>query len=108
MKKAIVLSVRTGQDKDTGEDLVWVTLGKLPTKNREKGTIYAPIKSETVICVSANKSRTTAKYNTYITFNVGDLVELYLAVNEVSEKTYVDNVVLVKSSPYTEAEIYGE
>lgn len=108
MKKGLVLSVRTGVDKDTNEDVVFVTIGKLPTKSRETGKIFAPLKSETLLCVQGNKVKSTAKYNTYKDFKVGDLVELYFGVSSISEKVFVDNIVLVKNSPFTEEEIFGE
>lgn len=108
MRRGIVLSVRDSEDKETHEKQLWVTVGKLPVIDRKTGRVYAPKSTETIVVTMAGELRTPDKYSSFKSLKPGDLVEINFGVNEYTEKTYVDSLVVIVPSPYTVKDLYGE
>ena len=104
MKRAIVTCVRTSKDKQTSEDVAWVTVALMPTK-MQNGNLFYPKSSDISVSTNAGAIRAKDKFSKYCAFKLGDLVDIHYGFNEYTQKPFVDDITLVKSSLYKESDL---
>ncbi len=97
MKRCILVSVRPQKDKETNDDLLFLTLYRLPNKMKNGG-LWHPKKDEQVINVCLNAKFKPEEFKQYSAIHPGALVDVTFALNEFTNKTYVDRVELVEGT----------
>lgn len=107
MKKVMVMSVRATVDKKTNENVVYVTVYDMGNRNNN-GVIFTAKSGEAVKTAYANEARNPEKYAKYKALAIGSLCTMDLGVNDFDSKVYVANLELVKPSPYSLDDIYGQ
>lgn len=104
MKRAIVTCVRMSKDVKSGEDNCWVTMSIMPSK-MNNGNLYYPKSSDISITTCAGAIRTPDKYMKYLGLNLGDIVNIHYALNEYTQKPFVNDIEIVKPTPYEESDL---
>ena len=104
MKRAIVVSVRTSKDKNSGEDNAWVTVALMPTK-MNNGNLFYPKSSDISVSTCAGAIKAPDKFTKYQGLKLGDIVNIHYGFNEFTQKPFVDDITLVKSTPYKESDL---
>lgn len=106
MKRCILIDLRTNKDKETGDDLMFLTLSKLPTK-MNNGGLYHPKQTEMLINVCINKKTKQEDYEQFSKVNPGALFDVTFAVNDFNGKIYVATCTLVpETNKHTQEELY--
>ena len=104
MKRAIVTCVRTSKDNKTSEDNVWVTASIMPSK-MNNGNLFYPKSSDISVTTCAGALRAADKFTKYQGLKLGDVVDIHYSFNEYTQKPFVDDITLVKASPYKESDL---
>ena len=104
MKRAIVTSVRTSKDKKSGEDNAWVTVSIMPSK-MSNGNLFYPKSSEISVTSCAGALRAPDKFAKFNSLRIGALVDIHYGVNEYTQKPFVDDITLVKDSPFSNSDL---
>ncbi len=104
MKRAIVTSVRTSKDNKSGEDNAWVTVSIMPSK-MNNGNLFYPKSSDISVSTCAGAIRSADKFTKYQALKLGDLVDIHYGFNEFTNKPFVDDITLVKSSTYKDSDL---
>ena len=104
MKRAIVTCVRTSKDKETNEDVTWVTSALMPTK-MQNGNLFYPKSSDISVSTCAGAIKASDKFTKYQGLKLGDIVDIHYGFNEFTQKPYVDDITLVKSTLYKESDL---
>ena len=106
MKRTILISTRQNKDEKTGDELLFLTLSKLPNKMNNGGLWY-PKKDELIINTCINKSRSPEEYEKMLKILPGALVDVTLGLNEYNNKVYVVKTDVVPGTDmYTEEMLY--
>lgn len=106
MKRTILISTRQNKDEKTGDELLFLTLSKLPNKMNNGGLWY-PKKDELIINTCINKSRSPEEYEKMLKVLPGALVDVTLGLNEYNNKVYVVKTDVVPGTDmYTEDMLY--
>ena len=105
MKRAIVLQVRQSEDKDTHETLAWVTVGCIPAKMKD-GRLYFPKSSDILITTCAGETRSPDKFKKFKDLKVGSIVDLQMALNEYTNKSFVNDIIVSTDSKFSEDDLY--
>ena len=100
MKRAIVLSVRQSVDTKSGENKCWVTLGVMPSKMLNSGNIFYPKTTDILVSTCAGEISSPDKFKKYKNLKLGDVMDISYGVNERSNQIFVDNLQMVKETPY--------
>ena len=104
MKRAIVTCVRTSKDNKTGEDNAWVTVALMPTK-MNNGNLFYPKSSDISVSTCAGAIKASDKHKKYRDLKLGDIVDIHYGFNEYTQKPFVDDITLVKASPYKDSDL---
>lgn len=104
MKRALVTSVRTSKDQKSGEDNAWVTMSIMPSK-MSNGNLFYPKSSDISVSTCAGAIRSADKFTKYQGLQIGDIVDIHYGFNEFTQKPFVDDITLVKSSPFKENDL---
>lgn len=104
MKRAIITCVRTSKDKKTGEDNAWVTMSIMPSK-MNNGNLFYHKSSDISVSTCASAIRSADKFSKYQGLKLGDIVDIHYGFNEYTQKPFVDDITLVKSTPYKENDL---
>lgn len=104
MKRAIVTCVRTSKDSKSGEDNAWVTMSIMPAK-MNNGNLFYPKSSDISVSTCAGALRAADKFSKYQGFKLGDVVDVHYGFNEYTQKPFVDDIILVKSSPFKDSDL---
>ncbi|MBR1891758.1 MAG: hypothetical protein IJ811_04630 [Clostridia bacterium] len=107
MKRAIVLQVRTSEDRETHETLAWVSVGCIPARMQD-GRLYYPKTSDTLITTCAGETRSPDKFKKFKSLKVGSVVDLQMALNEFTNKSFVNDIIVRVDSKYVDEELYGK
>ena len=107
MKRAIVLQVRSSVDNNTQENLAWVTVGCIPSKMKD-GRLYSPKTTDILITTVAGEVRSPDKFKKYKNLKIGSLVDVVMALNEYNNKLFVEDILTVADSVYTDDDLYGK
>lgn len=104
MKRAIVTCVRTSKDNKSGEDNAWVTMSIMPSK-MTNGNLFYPKSSDISVSTCAGAIKAPDKFTKYQGLKLGDIVDIHYGFNEYTQKPYVDDITLVKSTSYKESDL---
>lgn len=105
MKRCIVLSVRTSVDKKTSENLLWISVGVLPSKT-SKGSLFYPKTTDIVLTACFGELRHPDSYSDNKNLTIGSLVDITYGFNEFTQKPFISKVEEVCQSPYTEDDLF--
>ncbi len=98
MKRSILVSARVGNDKETGDELLFLTFCRLPSK-MSNGGLWHPKQNELLVSACVNKSRKPADFEMYRRILPGALFDLTMGVNDFTGKTFVAAFDLVEGAP---------
>lgn len=107
MKRVMVMSVRPTVDKKTNENVVYVTVYDMGSRN-ERGNLFSAKSGEAVRVAYANEVRNPEKYAKYKSLAIGTICSLDLGVNDYDGRVYVSNLEVLHKSPYSLDDIYGK
>ena len=106
MKRCILVGVRPQKDKETNDDLLFLNLIRLPNKMKNGG-LWFPKKDEERINVCLNSKFKPEEYKEFLKVLPGSLVDVSFALNEFTNKTYVEHCELVEgTNVFTEEQLY--
>lgn len=94
MKRCILCNVREGKDKETNDELLFLTLVTLPSKMKDGGLWY-PKKADLLITACINKTRSPKDYDDFKKVNPGALIDVTYGFNEFNNTTFIAKVDLV-------------
>ncbi len=97
MKRCILVSSRQSKDEKTGEDLLFLTLYRLPNK-MSNGNLWYPKKTEAVVVACINKSKKPEVYDKFKGINPGALIDITYGINDFNNELFVANVECVKGT----------
>ena len=103
MKRCLVVSVRESQDKETKDELLFVTCYSLPSVMK-KGGLYYPKNADAIINVCINKTRAPMDYDLFKNVLPGALVDITYGINEVTNKKFVVKCDLVPGTNIYQAD----
>lgn len=104
MKRCILVSVRAQKDKETNDDLLFLTLFRLPGKMKN-GNLWYPKKDEQIINVCLNAKYKKEDYEKFSKILPGAIVDVTFALNEFKNTTYVERVDLVEGTDLYSADV---
>ena len=106
MKRCILVAVRPQKDKETNDELLFLVLYRLPNK-MQNGGLWHPKKDETIINVCINAKHKPEDYKRFLDIRPGALIDVTFALNEFTNKTYVDRCELVEgTNVFEEKDLY--
>lgn len=88
MKRCILISTRTNTDKETKDELLFLTLAKLPSK-MNNGGLWHPKANELLSTVCINKTRKPDDFKKFSEMFPGTLIDITMGVNEFTGKLFV-------------------
>lgn len=97
MKRCILVGLRTNKDKETGEDLLFLSLIRLPSRMKDGG-LWHPKKDELLVTACINKTRKPDEYKKYSALLPGTLIDVTFGVNDFNGKLIVANLDVVEGS----------
>lgn len=104
MKRAIVVSVRMSKDTQTGEDQAWLSMAIMPTK-MSNGNLFYPKSSDICVSTVGGALKNPDKFKAYKSLKIGDVVNISYALNEFTQKPFVNEVTLIKESPFSDSDL---
>lgn len=104
MKKAIVVSVRMSKDSKTSENTVWICAAVMPSK-MNNGNLFYPKSSDILVTTCAGEIKSPDNFTKYKQLKIGDVVEINYSFNEYTQKPYISDIVLSKSTLYAESDL---
>lgn len=106
MKRCILVDLRTNKDKETGDELMFLTLVRLPSK-MSNGGLWHPKQNEMMVNVCVNKSKNKEDYEKFQQVHPGALFDITFGINDFNNKTYVATCTLVpNTNKLTPNELY--
>ena len=106
MKRCILVDLRTNKDDKSGDELMFLTLVRLPSK-MSNGGLWHPRTNEMMVNVCINKRLKPEDYEQFLKVNPGALFDITFGINDFNNKTFVATCVLVKNSnKFTPDELY--
>jgi hypothetical protein len=106
MKRCILVSVRKNVDKETKDELLFLTLYRLPTKMKNGG-LYYPRPNESIINACINKSKAPMDFELFESLLPGVLVDVTFGLNEFNNKTFVSKCDFVPNTNlFNEEDLY--
>lgn len=105
MKKALVVDVRKGQDKEKQNNVLYITLYKLPSKMKD-GALWHPKKDEAVVIASFSEKYAPEDYNKLQTLPLGSICDIVYGVNDFNDKTFIAKLNVVVEGVYTDKDLY--
>ena len=97
MKRCILLSTRTNEDKDTGDQLLFLTLSNLP-KRMKSGGLWHPKSSEMIITACINETRKPDDYAKFAKLLPGTLLDVTEGINDFTNKRFVASLDIVSGT----------
>lgn len=97
MNRCILVDLKTGKDKESEAELLFLTLCKLP-KKMKSGGIWHHKASEILINVCINKETRAEDYVKFAPALPGTLFDVVIAKNDYSGKDFVASCVMVPGS----------
>ena len=106
MRRCILVSSRCNKDEKTGDELLFLTLFRLPNKMNNGGLWY-PKKDDLIINACINKANKPEDYEKMLKILPGALVDVTFGLNEHNNKVYVVKTDVVPGTDvYTEDMLY--
>ena len=75
MKRFILINSRTGEDKETKDELLFLTIARLPSK-MNNGNLFYPKSSDISVSTCAGAIKAPDKFAKYQGFELGDIVDI--------------------------------
>ena len=94
MKRCILVATRQTKDKESGEELLFLTLCDLP-KRMKNGGLFYPKSSELTINSCINKVRKPDEYEKFSKILPGTLIDVTEGINDFTSKRFVANMCIV-------------
>ena len=88
MKRFILINSRTGEDKETKDELLFLTIARLPSK-MNNGKLWYPKKDELLSTICINKSRKPDDFKKYSEILPGTLIDVTFGINDFNGKAIV-------------------
>ena len=98
MKRVILVSSRTGKDKETGDELLFLTFCRLPSK-MSSGGLWYPRQNELLVTACVNKAKKPLDYDAFASVLPGALFDLTMGINDFNNKPFVARFDLVPGAP---------
>ena len=103
MKRCILVGHRTGTDKETKDELLFVSLVRLPSKMKDGGLWY-PKKDELFVTACINKSRKPDEFKKFSDLLPGTLIDVTFGINDFNGKVVVAGLDIVEGTNIFDAE----
>lgn len=97
MKRCILVGSRTNVDKETKDELLFLTLCNLPRKMKNGG-LWHPKSSEMLVTACINKSRKPEEFEKFIKLLPGTLFDVTQGINDFNGKPFVASLDVVKGT----------
>ncbi len=105
MRRCILVSNRQGKDEKTGDELLFLTLYRLPNK-MSNGGLWHPKQNEAIINGCINKTKKPEDYEKFATLLPGALIDVTFGINDFNNKTFVARMDLVEQALFEEDLLY--
>jgi hypothetical protein len=105
MKRAIVVSVRESKDQKTNDELLFVTLYRLPSIMKNGG-LWHPKSTEAVTTACYNKTKNPDDYEKFKTLLPCTVCDITYGVNDFNGKTFVANLAVVEKTSLSTEVLY--
>lgn len=106
MRRCILISTRCNKDEKTGDELMFLTLSRLPNKMNNGGLWY-PKKDELIINTCINKTNKPDEYAKMLNVLPGTLIDVTFGLNEYNNKVFVVKTDIVEGTDvFTEDMLY--
>ncbi len=92
MKRFVVCDIKDGQDKDTKENLVFLTMYRIPSPMKDSGKLWHTKQSEAITVACAGANRNADDYKKYKAMQVGTIVDVTFGINDFTNKAVVARV----------------
>ena len=102
MRRCILVSSRCNKDDKTGDELLFLTLFRLPHR-MSNGGLWYPKKDELIINTCINKANKPDEYEKMLKVLPGALVDVTQGLNDYNGKVYVAKTDVVPGT-----ELYSE
>ena len=102
MRRCILISTRQNKDEKTGDELLFLTLARLPNKMTNGGLWY-PKKDELILNTCINKTKNPDEFENMAGVLPGALIDVTFGLNEYTNKAYV-----LKTDVVDATELYSE
>ena len=108
MKRCILVSSRVGKDKESGDELLFLTLCNLP-KKMSSGGLWHPKKDELLMTACINKTRKPDDYKKFLTVLPGTIFDVTEGINDFTNKRFVVSLDIVTGTEniFDESILYG-
>lgn len=97
MRRCILISSRTGKDKETNDQLLFLTFAKLPNLTSQ-GNLWHPKSSEILVNACINKNKKPDDFEKFAKILPGSLFDVTIGINEYNEKPFVADIAFVEGS----------
>lgn len=97
MKRCILVGSRTNKDQKSGDELMFLTLYRLPNK-MSNGGLWHPKANEAVVNACINKTKKPEDYAKFSQILPGTLIDVTFGINDFNNKTFVANLDIVKDT----------
>ena len=107
MKRCIIVGTRKNTDEKTGDELLFVTLCRLPSKS-SKGGLWYPKKDQLLCTACVNKTKKPEQYEKFSKILPGTLVDITMGVSDFDGKQFIASIDVVPETMnlYDEAILY--
>ena len=105
MKRCILVSNRQNKDEKTGDELLFLTLYRLPNKMKNDG-LWFPKQNEAIINACVNKTRSPEDYEKFKQVLPGAIIDVTFGLNDFNNKTFVAKLDLIENSLFDAELIY--
>lgn len=92
MKRYVVCDIKDGQDKDTKENLVFLTMYRIPTRMKQSDKLWHTKQAEAISVACAGEKRNADDYKKYKAVKVGTIVDVTFGINEFTNKAVIAKV----------------
>lgn len=107
MNRCILVSKRMGKNKEKTEDVIYLTLAKLPSKMKDGVTLFYPKKEDLIISTAVTAKSTNADFVEFANALEGCLVDVAYNLNPYTMKPVISSMKTVPGSDaFTTTDLY--
>ncbi len=97
MRRCVLVSSRIGKDEKTNDELLFLTMYRLPNK-MQNGGLWYPKQNEAVITACINKTKRPEDFDALKEILPCTLVDVTFGINDFNNKSFVSKIDLVKET----------